>query len=279
MQIFTLRSIFFIFIVVLVGMSCGNDNLRKLSEDDLIERIANRQLPNPQDVVIKNDAGQILSMQDLVAYEHTGKYFQDFYVDSKGDIVEIVARPKTAEDEKLIERIKERLRQPPKLKKVEIDCSDKVNILQNLFDRDQELRKPGRQIDANVDFENLEIVVSFIEQCGMPTLEEVNDVQMAGIWAVLQHAPAFYQKKYIPLLEKSAENGDIKWGTIVMMKDRALMDDGEPQMYGTQIKNGELYDLFEPEYVNQRRAEIGMEPIEEYLKRFNVEFDIEQKIK
>ena len=73
--------------------------------------------------------------------------------------------------------------------------------------------------------------------------------------------------------------GDIKWSVIALMKDRALMYEGKPQIYGSQVSNGELHELFEPEYVNQRRAKIGMEPIEEYLQRFELEFNIEQKIK
>ena len=53
------------------------------------------------------------------------------------------------------------------------------------------------------------------------------------------------------------------------------MDDGEPP----QIEDGKLYDLYEPEFVNQRRKTLGMEPIEEYLKFYNIEFSIPQKTK
>jgi hypothetical protein len=59
------------------------------------------------------------------------------------------------------------------------------------------------------------------------------------------------------------------------MKDRILMFDGKPQIYGTQIKNGKLYKLESPETVNERRKAMGMEPIEQYLKRYNIDFEIE----
>lgn len=71
----------------------------------------------------------------------------------------------------------------------------------------------------------------------------------------------------------------MKWSALALLKDRALMNDGKPQIYGSEIFNGELYDLSEPEYVNHRRREIGMEPIEDYLQRFGIMFDIKQKIK
>ena len=38
----------------------------------------------------------------------------------------------------------------------------------------------------------------------------------------------------------------------------------------------ELYDLKDPESVDKRRAAVGMGPLAEYLKRFDVEFDVEQ---
>ena len=57
------------------------------------------------------------------------------------------------------------------------------------------------------------------------------------------------------------------------------MHNGEPQIYGSQVANGELYDLFEPEYVDQKREGIGMEPLKDYLNRLGIEFNVEQKIK
>lgn len=52
-----------------------------------------------------------------------------------------------------------------------------------------------------------------------------------------------------------------------------LMDEGKPQIYGSQIKNGKLYKLENPKTVNERRKEMGMEPIEDYLKYFNIQFN------
>ena len=166
------------------------------------------------------------------------------------------------------------------LRVVAIDCDDKVNILQNLFDRDQEMRKAGGlHLDSKIDHENLEIAVSYIETCGMPTLKEVEKIQIAGLWLVFQHAPPEYQTKYLSLFEESARNGDLRWSLIALMRDRALMYEGKPQIYGSQIKHGALFDLFEPEYVNQRREEMEMVPIEDYLERFGIEFKVVQKLK
>ena len=204
-------------------------------------------------------------------------YYMDNYVNEAGEVVEIVLRRGGEEAKVFQQKVTDAFKEGPELKTVEVDCADKVNLLQEVFDRDQSMRRGNNRPDPKIDHQNMEIIASFLDKCGMPTLEEVNDVQMAAIWAVIQHSSNKYRKKYLPMLENAARNGDIGWGTIAMMKDRTLLNDGEPQIYGTQIIDGELGELFEPEYVNKRRAEVGLGPIEEYLQRFDIKFDIEQK--
>lgn len=114
----------------------------------------------------------------------------------------------------------------------------------------------------------------------MPTLNEISQKQMDAIWLSLHHSPNDeYVKKYFPLIEKAAKNGDIRLTALATIKDRILFEDGDPQIYGTQVYKGELYDLSDPEYVDQRRAEVGLQPIKEYLRQFNIPFDIPQKTK
>ncbi len=169
----------------------------------------------------------------------------------------------------------------PELKPVPIDCANKAGILQEVFDRDQLARRENR-VDRQTDHANLEIIASFLEQCGVPTKDEVDEEQMAGIWAVLQHASNRYRKQYLPLLEAAAARGDISQGTIALMKDRTLVEDGRPQVYGTQVTTdpatgiSKLAPLLEPAYVNQRRAAAGMGPLQEYLERFGITFAVPQ---
>lgn len=66
------------------------------------------------------------------------------------------------------------------------------------------------------------------------------------------------------------------------MQDRMLMDAGKPQLYGSQVtvnESGEymLYDLRDPETVDQRRAVMNLMPLKEYLNFFEIEFNVPQK--
>ena len=157
---------------------------------------------------------------------------------------------------------------------IEVDCSKKVQILSEVLESDQRIRKSNDFIKfAKEDHRNQELVISIIEKCGMPTLKEVGQRQMDAIWLGLQHTTKEVRKKYFPQIEKALQNGDLSKQQYALMKDRILMDEGKPQIYGSQIENGKLYKLENPETVNERRKEMGMESIEDYLKRFNLTFN------
>ncbi len=157
---------------------------------------------------------------------------------------------------------------------IEVDCLKKAEILSQVYKSDQRIRRENNLIKhAKEDHRNQELVISIIEKCGMPTLQEVNQEQMNAIWLGLQHTVSKYRIKYFPLIEKAVKNGDLSKEQYALMKDRILMDEGKPQIYGSQIENGKLYDLAEPETVNERRREMGLEPIEDYLRKFDITWE------
>ena len=158
---------------------------------------------------------------------------------------------------------------------IEVDCYKKSKILSEVYKSDLKIRRENALIKyAKEDHRNQELVISIIEKCGMPTLNDVTQEQMNAIWLGLQHnTENKYRLKYFHLIEKAVENGDLNKEHYALMKDRMLMDEGKPQIYGSQIKNGKLYDLESPESVNERRQEMGLEPIEDYLKSFSISFE------
>jgi len=167
----------------------------------------------------------------------------------------------------------------PQMEDIAVNCEDKGVILQTVYDSDQGMRKEGN-IDVIVDKRNMATIISLIEKCGMPTLDDISKEQMEGIWLVFQHGDNETRKKYLPLLKRAAEKGDLSKIHIAMMEDRILMHEGLPQLYGSQIENKPegyaLYTLQEPERVNKRRAEMGFGPIEDYAARWGISFDIPQ---
>jgi len=274
--------VFYFLVLCLFVSSCTQAKLSKMGDDDLIERTIAHQIPSLEELELLDLNHNSISTDSFSALVSDTNYFPDFYVNKKSEIVQVRVRKRNNEDLFLLEKLQKRIREVDEavvVNKIEIDCTQKRHLLIDVFNRDQAMRNGTMEFDEQKEHMNLEIILSLIEDCGIPTLEEVSDVELAAVWVVLQHGPAKYQKKYIPLLEESARRGDIKWSVIALMKDRALMHDGLPQKYGSQIIGRSLYTLEDPECVNQRRMEMDMEPLEDYLQRFGIEFNVEQECK
>jgi hypothetical protein len=79
------------------------------------------------------------------------------------------------------------------------------------------------------------------------------------------------------MLQASVDKGESRADEMAMMHDRILMRKGEKQIYGSQVvmnKTGgqEFYPIADEKNVNERRANVGMQPIEEYAKYFGIEY-------
>ncbi len=157
----------------------------------------------------------------------------------------------------------------------DVDCSKKRELLEGVYESDQSIRKPNVPLKefALQDHANQELVFSILEKCGMPTLAEVGQTQMDAVWLVLQHADGEYREKYFPLIVQAVDRGDLSKQNLALMKDRMLMDAGQPQLYGSQIKDGKLYELASPDSVDVWRKAMGMEPLKDYLRNFNIELE------
>ena len=82
----------------------------------------------------------------------------------------------------------------------DVDCGKLNEILLNVYNADQNMRQSNEPIDANVDRENLAIVISIIEKCGVSTLSKVGENQMSAIWLVIQHSEYYYINKYFSII-------------------------------------------------------------------------------
>ena len=193
----------------------------------------------------------------------------------------MIIRKATPKDKEFNVKLLKALNYEPPIKIIDIDCAKKPEILEKIYVLDQNMRLNGNY-DPKIDRQNLIKVVSLIENFGMPTSKEISKKQMSAIWLVFQHADNTNRKKYFPLLKKACKNGDLKKSQIALMEDRILMMEGKPQIYGSQIsenrKTGELelYNLENPEYVDKRRAEVGLGSLKECVKNWNIEFNIKQ---
>lgn len=131
--------------------------------------------------------------------------------------------------------------------------------------------------------ENEERLEEIIAEHGWPKQSEVKGNAAQAAFLIIQHADLEKQKKYIGLLKAACEQGEADWGSYALMYDRIEMRESRPQLYGSQVRFNretqqyEPHEILEPEYVNKRRREVGLGPIEAYLSNWNISWEVEQR--
>lgn len=139
-------------------------------------------------------------------------------------------------------------------------------------EKDQAAR---RAMDADAwtaaDAENLSWLRQVIAEVGWPGTSIAGADGARAAWLLAQHAdrdPAF-QRQCLGLLTAAVGQGEASAAELAYLTDRVLLAEGQPQVYGTQAqwRDGRCVarPLRDPARVDERRAEVGLEPLSEYL--------------
>lgn len=158
--------------------------------------------------------------------------------------------------------------------------------LLGMYEQDQAIRnrqieqgadKPGeallRRMDE-IDSTNTARMKAIVKKYGWPGPELVGMDGTEAAFMIVQHAAHTFQTEMLPLVEKAYRANKLSGPSYALLLDRVLVGDGQPQVYGTQAKkftewNGHepvLYPIKDEANVDTRRAEVGLEPLAEYLK-------------
>jgi len=117
-----------------------------------------------------------------------------------------------------------------------------------------------------------------IARKGWPRIGAVGQDAAMAAFLVVMHSENGLQKKYLATIKKICEEKELPWERYAAIYDRGLFNEGKPQRFGThtryneKTKTAELYPLEDESKVNEWRREIGLPPLEEYLKQFNIIF-------
>lgn len=123
-------------------------------------------------------------------------------------------------------------------------------------------------------------VEKIITEHGWPKRSMVGRTGAASTFLVIQHAPLETQERYFPMLEAAVAEGEARAADLALMTDRILMQKDLPQRYGSQVRSNpetgenEFFSIEDPANVNARRDSVGLRPIEEYAKRFGIEWEV-----
>jgi len=129
-----------------------------------------------------------------------------------------------------------------------------------------------------VDARHLQRMKEIVAQHGWPGKSLVGEDGSHAAWLLVQHAtqdPEF-MNECRGLMERAMKRGEASPKDYAYLVDRVRLQRGKGQLYGTQwIQDSRgrliLQPLKDPEEVDERRREMGMEPLAEYeaeLRKF-----------
>lgn len=117
-------------------------------------------------------------------------------------------------------------------------------------------------------------LAEIFNQQGFPGYDVVGEEGARNFWLMVQHAdfnPAF-QDSVLTAMKAEVDRANADPRNYALLVDRVNVNTGKPQVYGTQVTyNTSICQampkspLLDSVLVNQRRAEVGLEPLETYL--------------
>ncbi len=119
-------------------------------------------------------------------------------------------------------------------------------------------------------------VTAILDSAGWLGEEEIGQKANQALFLVIQHADAKpeLQAEYLLIMREAVPLGNAIPNELAMLEDRVAVNHGRQQIYGSQIgwKDGKPFvrAIMDEEHVNERRGNVGLEPLEKYAERFGV---------
>lgn len=124
---------------------------------------------------------------------------------------------------------------------------------------------------------NLAKLERLVGKYNWPTKSSVGAQACLAAFLIIQHSPLPVQERYFSMIETAMKAGDIDKRFFALLVDRIRVRKGQKQLYGsqiTQLGNGkfEIYPIEDEINVDIRRREMGMEPLAESVKSWNIKY-------
>ncbi|MFC7550875.1 DUF6624 domain-containing protein [Plantactinospora sp. GCM10030261] len=126
---------------------------------------------------------------------------------------------------------------------------------------------PAQLAHRRVTTRNADRLAEIMDEHGWPGVSLVGAEGARRAWLIAQHADRQLdvQRRAVRLMAAAVAAGDADPGQLAMLRDRTLVNEGRPQIYGSQIaglRDGAPvpWPSVEPDRVDEMRAEVGLDP-------------------
>lgn len=127
------------------------------------------------------------------------------------------------------------------------------------------------QSSEDGDRERTKRLTEIIDEFGWPTRSLVGTDGATAAWVIAQHSDqdVEFQERALELMREAVTDDEADPTELAYLEDRVATNRGEPQIYGTQIGcvDGEAVPgpIADEANVDERRADAGLQPLDEYL--------------
>ena len=125
-----------------------------------------------------------------------------------------------------------------------------------------------------VTVRNGDRLAEILDGHGWPTAGSVGAEAARRAWLVAQHADRQLglQRRALTLMTEAVRAGEADPRQLAMLQDRVLVNEGRRQIYGTQIAGvvdgaPVPWPCEDPERMDDRRAEVGLEPFLDHVTK------------
>jgi hypothetical protein len=128
---------------------------------------------------------------------------------------------------------------------------------------------------------NLIKIKQILDTHGWVGPDKVGNQANQTLFLVIQHSDLKTQQQYLPMMREAVKNKNASGSALALLEDRVALGEGRKQIYGSQIgfdkeKNKSyIFPLEDPDHVDIRRAAVDLEPIADYVRRWDIIWDVE----
>lgn len=156
-------------------------------------------------------------------------------------------------------------------------CQPFIDSLNAMVARDQAIRMAPWN-DENIqkmeviDSTNTAHLKALIAQYGFPTWSLVGYAASGQAWLIAQHSNPEFLAEFLKSYRKAVKENNAEKTNLALMEDRHRMHEGLPQLFGSQLfGHNAFFPIANIDGVDERRQSMGLEPIKEYARRFNLD--------
>lgn len=120
------------------------------------------------------------------------------------------------------------------------------------------------------------------EQDGRVGADKVGGQANQTLFLVIQHSDLKTQQKYLLMMREAVKIGNVNESALALLEDRVALGEGKKQIYGSRIgydnETNKTFVLLleDPDNIDKRRAEVGLGLLADYVKRWDIIWNIEE---